>query len=72
MYTHFMAYPKSSCLIKLTSSESSTITDEKGLSYIYKNNQFKTSRAHRTDRVHNCRVKAVFIENDVKYYQLSL
>ena len=35
MYTHFMAYPKSSCLIKLTSSESSTITDEKCLSYIY-------------------------------------
>ena len=32
-----------------------------------KNNQFKTSRAHNTDRVHNCRVKEVFIENDVKY-----
>ena len=33
---------------------------------------FKTSRAHNTDRVHNCRVKAVFIENDVKYHQLCL
>ena len=37
-----------------------------------KNNQFETSRAHNTDRVHNCRVKVVFIENDVKYYQLCL
>ena len=71
MYTHFMTYPESSCLIKLTSSESSTITNEKCLSYIFLNNQLKTSRAHNTDRVHNCRVKAVFIENDVKYYQLS-
>ena len=72
MYILFMTYPESSCLIKLTSSESSTIADEKCLSYIYLNNQFKTSRAHKTDRVHNCRVKAVFIENDVKYYQLPL
>ena len=65
MFIHFMTYPESSCLIKLTSSESSTITNEKCLSYTYLNNQFKTSRAHNTDRVHNCRVKAVFIENDV-------
>ena len=63
-----MTYPESSCLIKLTSSESSTITNEKCLSYTIKNNQFKTSRAHNTDRVHNCRVKVVFIENDVKYW----
>ena len=63
-----MTYPESSCLIKLTSSESSTITNEKCLSYIY----IKIIRAHNTDRVHNCRVKAVFIENDVKYYQLYL
>ena len=61
-----MAYPESSCLIKLTSSESSTITNEKYLSYIYQNNQFKTSRAHKTDRVHNCKVKEVFIDNNVK------
>ena len=37
-----------------------------------KNNQFKTNRAHNTDRVYYCRVKVVFIENDVKYYQLCL
>ena len=72
MYIHFMTYPESSCLIKLTSGESSTIINEKSLSYIYQNNQFKTSRAHNTDRVHNCRVKAVFIGNDVTYNQLSL
>ena len=72
MFIHFMTYPESFCLIKLTSSESSTITNEKCLSYIYQINQFKTSRAHNTDRVHNCRVKAVFIENDVKHYQLCL
>ena len=29
IYTHFMTYPESSCLIKLTSSESRTITNEK-------------------------------------------
>ena len=72
MLINFVTYPESSCLIKLTSSESSTITNEKCLSYIYYNNQFKASRAHNTERVHNCRVKAVFLENDVKYYQLCL
>ena len=72
MYILFMTYPESSCLIKLTSSESSTITNEKYLSYIFQNNQFKTSRVHKTDRVHKCREKVVFIENVVKFYQLSL
>ena len=28
--------------------------------------------AEHTNRVHNCTVKASFIENGVKYYQLSL
>ena len=50
VYIHFMTYPASSCLIKLTSSDSSTISNEKYLSYIhtYINNQFKTSKAHNT------------------------
>ena len=34
MIIHFMTYPAVFCLIKLTSSESSTITNEKCLSYI--------------------------------------
>ena len=68
MYIHFMPHPESSCLIKLTSSESSTISDEEYLFFIF----IKIVIANNTAMVHYCKVKAVFIENDVTYYQLSL
>ena len=35
VYFHFMTYPELSCFIKLTSSESGTIINEKSLSYVY-------------------------------------